>query len=68
MNRTPRGPRILHVTGRAFLDAWIDTVRRGDPFYNENLSRFDAYCPIRPVGEDRRWEELLSRLASSSNT
>ena len=52
---------------QAFLGAWSETVRKGDPFYNENLSRLDPYCAIRPVDEDRQWEKLLSGLANSSN-
>jgi len=52
---------------RTFLRRWVGEIRRGDPFYNENLSRLESNCAIRPVEEDRRWEKLLSGLASSSN-
>jgi len=52
---------------RVFLRQWIDEIRRGDPFYNENLSRLESTCAIRPVEEDRQWEKLLSGLASSSS-
>jgi GT2 family glycosyltransferase len=62
-----KGTSGSYHDGRTFLRKWISDIRRGDPFYNENLSRLESNCAIRPVEEDRRWEKLLSGLASSSN-
>ena len=62
-----KGTSGSYHDSRTFLRKWISDIRRGDPFYNENLSRLESNCAIRPVEEDRRWEKLLSGLASSSN-
>jgi len=62
-----KGTSGSYHDSRTFLGKWIGDIRRGDPFYNENLSRLESNCAIRPVEEDRRWEKLLSGLASSSN-
>ncbi len=62
-----KGTSGFYHDSRTFLRKWIGDVRRGDPFYNENLSRLESNCAIRPVEEDRLWEKLLSGLASSSN-
>jgi len=60
-----KGTSGSYHDSRTFLSKWIGDIRRGDPFYNENLSRLESNCAIRPVEEDRRWEKLLSGLASS---
>ena len=61
-----RGMSGFYGDYQAFLGAWTDVVRAGDPFYNVNLSRLDLRCILRPLDEDGRWETLLSRLTSSS--
>jgi GT2 family glycosyltransferase len=62
-----RGMSGFYHDYQAFLRIWTDEIRRGDPFYNDNLSRLDLRCVLRPVDEDRRWERLLSGLVSSSS-
>ncbi len=51
-----------------FMDRWTDRLRRGDPFLNPNLSRLDSVCTVRPPDEDEKWDAILSRLTSSSNS
>ncbi len=58
--------QALTCDNQAFLHAWGDEIRSGDPFYNENLSRLRTDCSLRPVDEDRRLESMLARLASPS--
>jgi GT2 family glycosyltransferase len=45
-----------------FLSRWMEVLERGDPFYNPNLSRLDARCPVRLPDEDNRWRLLLKSL------
>jgi GT2 family glycosyltransferase len=49
---------------RHFARKWSRDRFREDPFYNPNLSRFSAWCPLRPVDEDQRWEWVVDELVS----
>ena len=60
-----KGTSGFYRDAQSFLRKWNDDIRRGDPFYNANLSRLDSNCVLRPMDEDRQWEKLLSGLASS---
>ncbi len=48
-----------------FLGRWMDLLVQGDPFYNPNLSRLDARCPVRSPEEDERWLKLLTGLIAA---
>jgi GT2 family glycosyltransferase len=45
-----------------FLARWFDLIRSEDPFYNPNLSRLDARCPLRKPGEDEEWLSMVTGL------
>ncbi len=57
-----RGYSGYNSDTQKFLSRWLDLLIQGDPFYNLNLSRLDARCPLRPPGEDDRWLSLVSTL------
>jgi len=59
-----RGLSGYRDDGRIFLAKWDRSRLREDPFFNKNLSRFDAWCPLRQPGEDERWEAYVDDLAS----
>jgi len=45
-----------------FLARWTDVLRNEDPSYNPNLGRLAPWCPLRPLGEDEQWIELVGGL------
>jgi O-antigen biosynthesis protein len=60
-----RGLSGYHDDYQRFLARWTELLERGDPFYNPNLGRLDAWCPLRPPEEDDIW---LSRLGGLVRT
>ena len=45
-----------------FLSRWLELICEGDPFYNPNLSLFDARCLLREPGEDEEWLAMITGL------
>jgi GT2 family glycosyltransferase len=60
-----RGLAGYRADGRRFLAKWDRSRLREDPFFNRNLSRFAAWCPLRQPGEDQLWEAYVDDLAGS---
>jgi GT2 family glycosyltransferase len=61
-----RGLAGYRADGRTFLAKWDRSRLREDPFFNPNLSRFAAWCPLRRPGEDQRWEAYVDELAGEA--
>lgn len=59
-----RGLAGYRPDGARFLAKWGRERIRTDPFYNPNLSRFNAWCPVRGPGEDALWEQYVDELAA----
>lgn len=45
-----------------FRRRWARLLEAGDPYYNENLSRFDPYCRLPGEDEEEKWERFRSML------
>jgi GT2 family glycosyltransferase len=61
-----RGLAGYRADGRRFLAKWDRSRLREDPFFNRNLSRFAAWCPLRQPGEEQQWEAYVDDLAGDA--
>lgn len=48
-----------------FWQRWETVMNEGDPYYNPNLTRLNAYCTLPEHDEELRWEQLRNALRST---